>query len=58
MMGYEFRVIVEKVSVASQKIAKRGTIKIYGIHPPSQFLNLVFDMRSRYLFYQRSKGLY
>jgi hypothetical protein len=33
-MDYEFRVIVEKVSVTSQKVVKRDTVKIYDINPP------------------------
>ena len=39
-MDYEFRVIVEKVSVASQKTIKRDTIKIYDINPPQSILDL------------------
>jgi len=39
-MEYEFRVIVEKVSVASQKVVKRDTIKIYDIKPPTSILEL------------------
>ena len=37
---YEFRVIVEKVSVASQKVVKRDTLKIYDIKPPTSILEL------------------
>ena len=39
-MDYEFRVIVEKVSVASQKVVERDTIKIYDIKPPESILDL------------------
>lgn len=39
-MDYEFRVIVEKVSVASQEVVKRDTVKIYDIHPPKSILDL------------------
>lgn len=39
-MEQEFRVIVEKVSVASQKVVKRDTLKIYGIKPPTSILEL------------------
>lgn len=39
-MDYEFRVIVEKVSVSSQKVVKRDTLKIYDIKPPESILDL------------------
>jgi len=39
-MDYEFRVIVEKVSVTSQKIVKRDTVKIYDIKRPESILDL------------------
>ena len=39
-MDYEFRVVVEKVSVSSQKVVKRDTIKIYDINPPESILEL------------------
>ena len=39
-MNYEFRVVVEKVSVASQKVVKRDTVKIYDIKPPESILDL------------------
>jgi hypothetical protein len=39
-MDYEFRVIVEKVSVTSQKVVKRDTVKIYDINPPESILEL------------------
>jgi hypothetical protein len=39
-MDYEFRVVVEKVSVASQKVVKRDTIKIYDIIQPQSILDL------------------
>jgi len=39
-MDYEFRVIVEKVSVASQEVVKRDTVKIYDIHQPKSILDL------------------
>ena len=39
-MDHEFRVIVEKVSVASQKVVKRDTLKIYDIHKPESILDL------------------
>ena len=37
-MDYEFRVIVEKVSVSSQKVVKRDTLKIYDIQKPESIL--------------------
>jgi hypothetical protein len=38
-MDYEFRVIVEKVSVSSQKVVKRDTLKIYDIQKPKSILD-------------------
>ena len=37
-MDYELRVIVEKVSVSSQKVVKRDTLKIYDIQKPESIL--------------------
>ena len=39
-MDYEFRVTVEKVSVASQEVIKRDTVKIYDICTPKSILDL------------------
>jgi len=39
-MEYEFRVIVEKVSVTSQEVVKRDTLKIYDIKQPESILDL------------------
>ena len=39
-MDYKFRIIVEKVSVTSQKVVERDTIKIYDIKPPKSILDL------------------
>jgi hypothetical protein len=39
-MEYEFRVIVEKVSVTSQEVVKRDTLKIYDIQQPESILEL------------------
>jgi len=39
-MDYEFRVVVEKVAVASQKVIKRDTLKIYDIKQPQSILDL------------------
>jgi hypothetical protein len=39
-MDYEFRVVVEKVAVSSQKVIKRDTIKIYDIKKPESILDL------------------
>ena len=39
-MTYEFRIVVEKVSVASQTVVKRDTIKIYDIIEPKSILDL------------------
>ncbi len=40
MMDYEFRVIVEKVSVASQAVVKRDIVKIHDIQQPKSILDL------------------
>jgi hypothetical protein len=40
VMDYEFRVVVEKVSVSSQTVVKRDTLKIYDIKPPESILEL------------------
>ncbi len=37
---YELRVVVEKVSVSSQEVIKRDTIKIYEIGRPESILGL------------------
>jgi hypothetical protein len=39
-MDYEFRIVVEKVSVTSQKVVERDTIRIYDIKPPESILDL------------------
>ena len=39
-MDYEFRVVFEKVSVSSQKVIKRDTLKIYDINQPQSILDL------------------
>ena len=39
-MAHEFRVIVEKVSVTSQKVVKRDIVKIYDIKQPESILDL------------------
>ena len=39
-MDYEFRVVVEKVSVQSQKVVKRETLDIYDIEKPESILDL------------------
>lgn len=39
-MDYEFRVIVEKISVSSQEVVKRDTLKIYDIKQPDSILDL------------------
>ena len=39
-MDYEFRVIVEKVSVTTQEVVKRETLKIYDIKQPESILDL------------------
>lgn len=39
-MDYELRVVVEKVSVSSQQVVKRDTIKIYEIERPESILDL------------------
>lgn len=39
-MEYELRLIVEKVSVSSQEVVKRDTIKIYDVKRPESILDL------------------
>jgi len=39
-MDYEFRVVVEKVSVSKQEVVKRDTLKIYDIQKPESILDL------------------
>lgn len=39
-MEHEFRIVVEKVAVASQKVVHRDTIKIYDINAPKSILEL------------------
>ena len=39
-MDHEFRVIVEKVSISSQQVVKRDTVKIYDIKQPESILDL------------------
>jgi hypothetical protein len=39
IVDYEFRVVVEKGSVSSQKIVKRETLKIYDIQKPESILD-------------------
>ena len=38
-MDYEFRVVIEKVSISSQKVVKRDTLKIYDIQKPESILD-------------------
>jgi len=44
-MDYEFRVVVEKVSVSKQVI-KRDTLKIYDIEKPESILDLAAPWRT------------
>ena len=39
-MEYELRVVVEKVSVSSQEVVKRDTLKIYDVKAPASILEL------------------
>ncbi|MEM6447564.1 MAG: ISKra4 family transposase, partial [Cyanobacteria bacterium P01_D01_bin.123] len=39
-MDYELRVVVEKVSVSSQEVVKRDTLKVYDIKSPESILDL------------------
>lgn len=39
-MDYELRVIVEKVSISSQELVKRDTVKIYDVKLPASILEL------------------
>ena len=40
MVAHELRIIVEKVSVSSQEVVKRDTLKIYDILNPENILDL------------------
>jgi hypothetical protein len=40
MVAHELRIIVEKVSVSSQEVVKRDTVKIYDIINPENILDL------------------
>lgn len=39
-MTHELRIIVEKVSVSSQEVVKRDTIKVYDIQSPASIIDL------------------
>lgn len=39
-MDYEFRLVVEKVSVSKQEVVKRETVKIYDVKKPESILDL------------------
>jgi len=39
-MEYELRIIVEKVSVSNQEVARRDTIKTYDVKRPESILDL------------------
>lgn len=39
-MNYELRVVVEKVSVSSQEVVKRDTLKVYDVKAPESILEL------------------
>ena len=39
-MDYELRVVVEKVSVSSQEVVKRDTLKVYDVKAPESILDL------------------
>ena len=39
-MDYELRIVVEKVSVSSQEVLKRDTLKVYDVKAPESILEL------------------
>lgn len=39
-MDYELRVVIEKVSVSSQEVVKRDTLKVYDVKAPASILEL------------------
>ena len=39
-MDYELRIVVEKVSVSSQEVIKRDTLKVYNVKAPTSILEL------------------
>ena len=51
-MSHEIRIIVEKVSVSSQEVVKRDTIKVYDIEPPESVLDLILN---KSLYWKRFK---
>ncbi len=39
-MDYELRIVVEKVSVSSQEVLNRDTLKVYDVKAPESILKL------------------
>ena len=39
-MDYELRIVVEKVSVSSQEVVNRDTLKVYDVKAPKSILEL------------------
>ncbi len=39
-MDYELRIVVEKVSVSSQEVVNRDTLKVYDVKAPASILEL------------------
>lgn len=39
-MDYELRVIVEKVSITTQEVVQRDTLKVYAVKAPASILEL------------------
>lgn len=39
-MDFELRIVVEKVSVSTQEVVQRNTVKVYDVTPPESILDL------------------
>ena len=39
-MDFELRVVVEKVTVSTQEVIQRHTVKVYDVTPPASILDL------------------
>jgi hypothetical protein len=46
-MDYELRIIVEKVSVTSQEVVQRDTLKVYDVKAPTSIIELGYVMQNK-----------
>ena len=49
-VDYELRIVVEKVSVSSQEVVKRDTLKVYDVKAPESILGSVTDHCAEHIF--------